>query len=230
MRRLVANRAHDFIDAAGLFGALWETAIGTETAPRRPIRTGRDDGRPRHEEPRPRRQPLRDGALERHIGIARALGAQIAQRGESGGQRVARMVHRAHGAIGLALLQHLIVPRRLVVGMQEEMRMQIHQPRQQGATRKFDLLIRLADPTARRDADDAIALDQHRKPRAHALPGAPDTGRMQRDAHDSRQTRGWAASARSVVTSLRPSTWHCASSSRSKGSRVAGSWMSSTSA
>ena len=127
--RLMADRAHDLVDPARFFRALRETAIGAEFRARGAIGPRRDNGARNDDEAWTRNNALVNRALDRDIGITRAFGAEIAQQREPRAQRRLGVAHRAHGAIGLALLQHLIVPRRLVVGMQEEMGMQVHQSR-----------------------------------------------------------------------------------------------------
>ena len=72
------------------------------------------------------------------------------------------MDDRPGGAQRQRLVQHLIVPQRLVIGMEEEVRMALDHARDQGLAGQVD------DPGAGRRGDvrpdglDLVALDQHR--------------------------------------------------------------------
>ena len=74
------------------------------------------------------------------------------------------------------LLQDLIIPERLVVRMQKEVRMSFDQPGKERRTRELDPLGigRSGDPIGRSDGGDAVAPDQHRPAWAarigHAVP------------------------------------------------------------
>ena len=78
---------------------------------------------------------LIDRLLEPDVGVAGALGAEIAHAREAGQQLRARMVHRARDAQRERLVEHLIVPRRLVVRMQQQMRVPFDQAREAASCR-----------------------------------------------------------------------------------------------
>ena len=89
---LLAHGANHLGDAARLLRALRRAAqSGAQPARRRTVAGGGHDGARRHEQARAGDQALLDGALQRDVGVPRALGAQVAQRGEAGQQRGARL-------------------------------------------------------------------------------------------------------------------------------------------
>ena len=103
-----------------------------------PYAAGRDD-RARHDDHAGARDDaLLDRALEPHVRIPGALGAQIPDRGESGEQRVAGVIRRARDAQRDGFVQNLIIPGRFVVGMQEQVRMPFDQPGEQRRTGQID--------------------------------------------------------------------------------------------
>src|SRR5262249_54982603 len=106
--------------------------------------------------------PLVDGLLESDIGVAGSLGAEIPKRGEAGEQRVACVVGGPADPKRQRLLEHLVVPRRLVVWVKEDMRMGVDQPRQQRGSGELDhASVRgQAQRTRRSRALDLVTADQ----------------------------------------------------------------------
>ena len=200
--RLMAHRAHDLVDAACFLGALRHAAIGAEFGARRTIAAGRHDRARGDHETRSRHDPFIDRALHGDVGIARAFRAQIAQQREAGIERRFRVANGQDGAIGLRLLQHLIVPQRLVVGMQEQMRMQIHQTRQQRQAGKIDGL-GVARRVDRAYGRDAIAFDEDVACRDVPVRPDPVGLKKQRARHRQRQYRqSDAAQASATISGL----------------------------
>ncbi len=135
---LVAHHAREAIDAVGFFGALRDAPFERESLGG--VAAGGDDGARRGEHARTRNDALVHGLLELDIGVAGALGAQVAHGGEAGHERGAQVVDGARGAQSEALMRHLVVPDGLVVGMQEDVGMALDQARHQGGARQLDHL------------------------------------------------------------------------------------------
>ena len=111
---------------------------------------------------RPRDDALLDGALEADVGVARALGAEIALGGEAGEQRGAGVIHGARGAQRQRLVQHLVVPAGLVVRMKKEMAVAFDQARESASRRRVRCGARSPEPADLcADGSDALTLDQH---------------------------------------------------------------------
>src|SRR5664279_231218 len=164
---LAAHRMDDPINTIRLLGALRNIPARVEAL--RAVRARRDD-RARHDEhARAGNYSLLDGLLEPDVGVARALGTQIANGGEAGEQRVAHVVRRARDAKGERLVEHLIVPRCLVVGMQEDVRVRIDEAGKQRGSRKIDArrVGRRVDRCGDAGCDDGVAADEHRPPLVH---------------------------------------------------------------
>ena len=121
----------------------------------RAVAAGRDHRRSGHQHPRAGDDAVVDRLLQPDVGVAGALGAEVAHRRDAGHQRVARAHRRARHAIGDRLAQHLIVPGRLVVGVQQQVRVALDQARQQrqpgqgdGARRRRAAATSAAGPAA----------------------------------------------------------------------------------
>ena len=73
------------------------------------------------------------------------------------------MQHRFHHAIAQRLLQDLIVPKRLIVGVQEEVRMRVDQSRQQREAGEADGfgVAGCAHRARGANGGDAVALHEH---------------------------------------------------------------------
>ena len=123
----------------------------------RAVAAGRHHRRPGHDHARAGHDALVDRPLETDIGIAGAFGAEIAHRRDAGHQRVARVIDRTGDAIRERFARHLIVPRRLVVGMQQQMRVPFDQPRHQRRARQRDRSCTGRRRTRRPGRLDAIA-------------------------------------------------------------------------
>ena len=156
---LVADGSDDLVDAADFLSTLRHRDAGLIALGA--IGTARDDGAGGDGQARPRHDALVDRLLEAGIGIARALGAEVALAGEPGHQRRARLHDRARRAQRQRLVQHLIVPRRLVVGMQEQVAVALDQPRHQGGAGQIDDAAPGRRGEVRPDGSDAVFVDQH---------------------------------------------------------------------
>ena len=86
----------------------------------------------------PGMMPLLDRLLDPHVAAARALGAEVADRGEPCQERVTGVHDGAGGAEREWLLQHLLVPERFVVRVQEQVRVRVDEPRQHRHVRQVD--------------------------------------------------------------------------------------------
>ena len=116
----------------------------------------------------------------------------------------------AQRAVGDRFLQHLFVPARLVVRVQEQVRMQVHEPGQQRGAGQLDHLgVRGRVHGARRTGgDDALALHQHDPAHVHRLAGRPHLRRPQqqrrvregRRRYERREQRECQPSPRQKVT------------------------------
>ena len=135
---LVADHADERVDAVGLLGALGHAEFEREALGR--VAAGGDDGARGGEHARAGNDALIDGLLELDIGVAGALGAEVAHGGEAGHQGGAQMIDGAGGAQGEALVHHLVVPRGLVVGVEQNVRVAFDQAGQQGRAGQVDHL------------------------------------------------------------------------------------------
>src|SRR5207248_5118078 len=89
---LLAHRADHFRDTARLLGALRRAAHIRPQAPGgRAVGAGGDDGASHDEETRTLDEAVLDRALQRHVGEVGALGAEIAQRRETGDRKSTRL-------------------------------------------------------------------------------------------------------------------------------------------
>ena len=156
-RDLAANRTHD-VFAARFLGALRHFDARLESF--RSVRAGRHDRARGDEHPRAGDDSLVDCLLQADIGITSAFRAEIAHRRESCHQRRMRCVYRAHGAQRDGFVQHLIVPTRLVIRMQEQMTVTLDQARNERRVGKSDFACSGVGHVAA-GSDDAIAFDEH---------------------------------------------------------------------
>ena len=101
-----------------------------------------DDRLGRDEQARAGDDALVDRLLEADVGEARALGAEIALGGEAGIERALGVDDRAGGAERERLVKHLIVPQRLIVGVQEEVRVALDHARASASCRGAGRLAR----------------------------------------------------------------------------------------
>ena len=117
---LLAHGADDFGDARDFLGALRQVGVIVVGAPGWPVRAPRDDGAGDHRQSWPGNDAIDYGLLERHIGAARAFGTQVTQAGETGQQGLAGALACAQHAQGRGLLEDLVVPQGLVVGVEQQ--------------------------------------------------------------------------------------------------------------
>ena len=157
---LVAHHARQAVDAVGLFGALRHAPFEREALGR--VTAGGHDGARGGEHARTGNDALIDRLLEFDIGVAGALGAQIADGGEAGHQGGAQVIDGAGGAQRESFVRHLVVPRSLVVGMQQDVRVAFDQAGQQrGAGQVDDLGVGGVDGRGGSGGLDAVAADAH---------------------------------------------------------------------
>ena len=156
-RNLSAHGTH-YVFAGGFLGALRHFDAGLETL--RPVCAGRDDRARGDQHSRARNDSFVDGLFQTDIGKAGAFRAEIAHGRESRHQRRTRGADRAYGAQRDGLVQHLIVPARLVVRMQEEMAVTFDQAWNQRRLGKVDLAHRGGGDVVAH-SDDAVTLDDH---------------------------------------------------------------------
>ena len=158
---LVAHDTRQLLRASSLLGALRHIHFRRKTTGS--VHAAHHDRARGDHHPRPFDDALLHRLPEPHIGIASALGAEVTQRGEAGAQRALHVHRRTRHAQAQWLLQHLIVPRRLVVRMQQHVRMQVdHAGHQRHARQVDDHRVRWR-LHARRHADggDASVLHEH---------------------------------------------------------------------
>ncbi len=127
MPNLVAYHVHQAVHAVGLFCPLWDVPFEREAFGR--VASGGDNRARRSQHARPRNDSLIHGLFEFDICVSRAFGAEIADGGEAGHQRISQMIGGARHAQSQPFVRHLIVPRRLVIRVQQNVRMALHHPR-----------------------------------------------------------------------------------------------------
>jgi hypothetical protein len=115
---LVADRADHLLDSRDFLSTLRDGKAGLEAL--RPVGATGDDGLGRDQHAGPRDDPLIDCLLEPDVGEARAFGSEVALGREARLQGPFGMHDGAGGADRQRLVKHLIVPKRLVVRVQEE--------------------------------------------------------------------------------------------------------------
>ena len=134
-----------------------------------------------HQHARAGDDPLLDGLLEPDVGVAGPLRAQVADGREAGQQHAPQVVGRPADAQGQRLLEHLVVPRRLVVRVQQDVRVSVDQARQQRASRQLDHRARPAAPSRRRQGRPPRSSRRgRRRPSPRGLPAAPSKTRAGR--------------------------------------------------
>jgi uncharacterized zinc-type alcohol dehydrogenase-like protein len=132
---LVAHHAGETVHAVSLLGALRCPPFQCETFGG--IAAGCHNGPRRSQHPRSGNNPLIHGLLQFHVRVFRAFRAQIAHSGETCHQRRPQMIHRARSPQRQPFVRHLVIPRGLIVGVQQDVRVPFHQARQQGRARQL---------------------------------------------------------------------------------------------
>ena len=166
---LIAHHADQRVDAVGFLGALRDAPFERESLGG--VSSGGDDGAGGGEQAGTGNDALIDGLFELHIGVAGALGAQVAHGGEAGHERGAQVVDGARGAQSEALMQDLVVPDGLVVSMQENVRMALDEAWHQGGARQLDDFgAGGVDAGGRAGSFDAIPGHPDGPARVHGLP------------------------------------------------------------
>jgi hypothetical protein len=133
MSNLVADDAGERVNAVRLFGPLRDAPFQRE--PFRRIAACRDNRASGTQDARSRNDAVPDRLPQLDIGIARPLGAEIANGREAGFERAPEMVDRSGRTQGETFAQHLIVPLRLVVGVQEDVGVPLDEAGRQGRVR-----------------------------------------------------------------------------------------------
>ena len=114
-----------------------------------------------------------DRLLEPDVGKACAFRAEVALRGEAGFERAARMDDGACGAERERLMQDLIVPERLVVRVQEEVRVPLDHAGHEGGAGQLDGAGARGGREVRPRRSDLVALYEYRpafvRLRVHAV-------------------------------------------------------------
>jgi hypothetical protein len=97
---LVAHRVDHLLDAADGNAALRDIYVGSKTHWAGTIAMRRDGGAGGDKQMRAGNQSLINRMLHIDVRVARAFGAQVAQGGKAGHQRVVHVLYRLNGAIG----------------------------------------------------------------------------------------------------------------------------------
>ena len=126
------------------------------------VGAARDDRLGGDEQARAGDDALVDRLLQADVGEARALGAEVALGGEAGIERALGLDDGAGGAQRERLVQHLIVPQGLVVGMQEQVRMALDHSGHQRSAGEVDRARAGGRGQVRADRGNPVAVDQHR--------------------------------------------------------------------
>ncbi len=131
-----------------------------------------------------------DRVAQGDVREARPLGAEVAHGSEARLQGGLRRHHAADRPQLERLFQDLVVPGGLVIGVEEEMRVHLDQPGDQGQSREIDppRSGRRLDRAGGADRGDPAVLDQHVAPVEEALAGGiEDPGAGQQERSGSRR-------------------------------------------
>ena len=159
-RDLVADGADGFVDTRNFLRALRDGNAGLEALGS--VSAARDDRLGRNQQARTGDDALVDRLLETDVGEARAFGAEVALGGEAGIERALGLDDGAGGAQRERLVQHLIVPQGLIVGMQEQVRMALDHAGHEGRARKVDRSSAGRRGEVRTGGGDVVAVDEDR--------------------------------------------------------------------
>ena len=155
---LVTDHPREPIHAIGFFRAEGHVTLRGATGP---IGAGGNDGARACENAGTRDNALPDGITEADVRITGAFGAEIALRGDTGIERRARGDGGARNPERQRLVQHLPVPRRLVVGVKQKVGMAFdHAGHEREPAERDDLCTSGGDVPGRAHLRDGIALDQ----------------------------------------------------------------------
>ena len=154
---LLAHRLADLPGPVGDLHPLRDGDLGG--VPEKRVVSGGRDGARRHLHPGTGDDPVADGVPQLRVPEQRALRLEIADRREAGEQEGARRVRRLQRAAWQRLLQelHVVVP-----GLQEGVRVRVHEPRQDGVARQVveRRPLRRLRPGVEYSVDP-VALDDH---------------------------------------------------------------------
>ena len=132
---LVAHHAHQIARVRGL-GSKRNVESRLESSG--PVAAGGDNRAPRDQYVRSGDDARTNRVAHPHVGIAGAFRSEIAERREAGLERPPGVHHGPHRAQSVRLPQHLIVPRRFVVGMQQQMAVRVDQAGKQRRAWQLD--------------------------------------------------------------------------------------------
>ena len=179
---LVAHDAGKAVDAIGFLGPLRDAPF--KRVALRTVAAGSDDRARGRKHAGTGNDALLDSLLEFYVGVSGALGAKIANRREARHQCRRQVIDGARGAQRETLVRNLIVPRCLVVGMQQDMRVPLDQSRQQRRARQlYDLRVRDAGGCLRTGGLDPIPFHSHRPTLMHDL-AVEDARRLNHHARE----------------------------------------------
>ena len=187
VRDLAARHAHHAVEAVGFFRALRHGHFRREALRR--IAAGDDHRRSGDEHARAGNDAFVDRLPQSDVRISGAFGAEVANGGDAGHQRRARVIHGARDAQRQRLAQHLIVPDGLVVGMQQQMRVPLDHARASASCPSATIVRAPAEPSSTRPGPQRRCA---RRARPRSIPCA-STRRRTRDRVAGRRSREPAA-------------------------------------
>ena len=165
---LVAHHARQLVHAARFLGAVREVEF--RGAARR-VAAARHDGARGGDDARSGDDALVHRVPQADVGVARALRAEVAHGCDAGEQRGPRRHHRARGAQRQRLVEDLIVPRRFVVGVQQQVRVALDESGHESQPAQLDHAGagRTGDRCRGPGGADAVAVDDDFPAGLHAL-------------------------------------------------------------
>ncbi len=168
---LLADSANDLVDSADFLRALRNGNAGFEAS--RAVGVAGDDRFGRDEQARAGDDVLVDRLAKSDIGVAGTLGSKVALGREARGKRPPRVDYGSRGAERQRLVQDLVVPELLIVGVKEQMRVALDQPGHERCAGKVDDAGAARRGNRRSHGANAIAVNHDRpalvRHRVHAV-------------------------------------------------------------